>query len=126
MQIRALKTFNSKAHGLVRGGVVITVDDAYASKLIRSNLAESHAPENADQPGPAQNKALSGPDKRSGKGSSDDNADSSRGSSSDDETSSQRRRASGETENSSEDPPEDGPGRRSSSRRQGRRSPKLK
>lgn len=38
MRIRALKTFMSK-HGLVRTGIVTTVDDRYAQALIRGRLA---------------------------------------------------------------------------------------
>lgn len=49
MRIRAQKTFMSK-HGLIRTGIVTTVDDRYAQALVRSGLAvEVKAEENLPQ-----------------------------------------------------------------------------
>src|SRR5690606_17448471 len=60
-----LKTFNGRL-GLIRAGVVITVDDRYGKQLIANRLAEVHVPrtngpDNASQPGPESNTDLGGP-----------------------------------------------------------------
>lgn len=72
MQIRALKTFNGRL-GLVRAGVVITVDDRYGNQLIANGLAAKHnpdanAPQSATQPGPDANTDLGGPKSTKGEG----------------------------------------------------------
>ena len=125
MQIRALKTFNSKQHGLVREGMVITVDDRYGNKLIAGMR-----PLAAVMPlEPERNASLPGPDKVKDSEGNEERDDATAGSSrrrGGRRTSSEPAPASGETDNSSEAQPEGGQGRRSSSRRQGRRSIKLK
>ena len=57
MQIRALRTFNSK-YGLIRTGIVTTVDDRYGNQLIRSGLAAMVKPD--EQREPDANAALPG------------------------------------------------------------------
>lgn len=59
MQIRALRTFGGK-QGLIRAGIVVTVDDRYGARLIAQrlaakmsleplNMAISEAPENKEK-----------------------------------------------------------------------------
>lgn len=50
MQIMILKTFTSKAHGLLRGGIgPITVDEQYGKALVRNGLAKVHVPRDMEQ-----------------------------------------------------------------------------
>jgi|SRR5690606_4711292 len=122
MQVEALKTFNGRL-GLVRTGMIITVDDRYGSQLIKNRLARVHVPmplepdRNADLGGPDRTKEGGGEGNGSGAGSEDDNP-------SPEETSSQQDPESGETDASSEVPRAGGRGQRSSSRQAGRRSRK--
>lgn len=119
MQLRALKTFNSKQIGLVRDGMIITVNDRYGAQLVKSKLAELT---------PDSNKSLPGPDRRKVDAGNEQRDDATAGSSqrSGGETKSEPEQESGETENSSEDPPAGGRKRRSSSRPRGPRSLKGK
>lgn len=140
MQVRALKTFNGRL-GLIRAGVVITVDDRYGKQLVNNRLAVVHEPQrlepdNAGDPGPDLNADLGGPQSSKGEGDEGNAADDDSAGSSDeadgdhDETEaetptrSRRSRASGSTDDSSEDRPAGGRGVRSSSLRQGRPSRK--
>lgn len=96
MQILAVKTFNNnKKLGLVRAGMVITVDERYGLQLIRRKLAKPFNP--AVPVAPPQNASLPGPDKvkeegDEGNGAGDDDSD---------ETLSQQSPESGSTESSS-------------------------
>lgn len=143
MQVRALKTFNGRL-GLIRAGVVITVDDRYGKQLIANKLAEVHVPrtngsDSAFQPGPESNTDLGGPQstKDGDEGNAeDDDQDGSSGDevdqdeettdeeTTDEETESQRDQESGSTGDSSVGRRGGGRGRQSSSPRAGRRSRK--
>lgn len=119
MQVRALRTFNSKNFGLIRDGMIVTVDDRYGNQIIKSGLAERHVPDAGDPLQPQNDKSLPGPDKTkdddAGNGERDDDTnDSSRTN----ETSSEHAPESGETESSSAGRRGGGRKKRSSSRRQ--------
>lgn len=125
MQVKALKTFNGRL-GLIRAGVVITVDDRYGKQLIANKLAEIHVPrtngpDSASQLGPESNTDLGGP--QSTKGGDEGNAeDDDQDGSSEDE--SKRSPDDGLVAVSSEVPRAGGRGQRSLSPRAGRRSRK--
>lgn len=120
MQVEALKTFNGRL-GLVRAGMIITVDDRYGSQLIKNRLARVHVPRslepdrNADLGGPDRTKEGGGEGNGFGAGPEDDNPPP-------EEASSQQDPESGSTEDSSAGRRGGGWGRRSSSPRAGRRS----
>ena len=125
MQIRALKTFNSKQVGLVREGMLFTVSDRYGQQLVKTGLAKPDVT-------PDHDKSLPGPDRRKEQArveaGNEQRDDATAGSSqrSGGETRSEPAPESGGTENSSEDPPAGGRRRRSSSQPRGLRSPKRK
>jgi hypothetical protein len=139
MQVKALKTFNGRL-GLIRAGVVITVDDRYGKQLIANKLVEVHVPrtngpDSAFQPGPESNTDLGGPQstKDGDEGNAED--DDQDGSSDEDEvdqdeettdegTESKRSPDDGLAAASSEVLRAGGRGQRSSSRQAGRRSRK--
>lgn len=87
MQVRALKTWNDNRKpnglGLIRAGVVITVDERYGRQIISSGLAVKHTPPGpaiATTPGPDMNTALPGPDStKNAMGAGDDGEDPNMG-----------------------------------------------
>lgn len=122
MQIRAIKTFNGRM-GLIRDGMIVTVEDKYGNQLVRSGLAVVHTPPDIIEP--TRNAAIPAPDRVAGKVSGDDNAESSQADDSG-ETTSELSQASGQEDDSSEDRPAGGRRRRSSSQRRAPRSRKNK
>jgi hypothetical protein len=131
MQVKALKTFNSRDYGLVRTGTVLTVSDRYGQQVIKSRLAERHKPksnepDNAETPNPDDNRDLGEAPQRkavegNGEGSDDGDSDDPETAA---ETSSERSQESGSTESSEEVPPTAGRDRRSLSPPPARRSQK--
>lgn len=131
MQVKALKTFNSRQYGLIRTGTVITVSDRYGQQIIKSRLAERHTPkanepDNGEQPAPDDNRDLGEAPRQkdvggNGEGSDDDDSDDPE---TVDETSSERSQESGSTEPSEADRQTAGRDRRSLSPPPVRRSQK--
>jgi hypothetical protein len=122
MQIRALKTFMGR-NGLIRTGLVVTVDDRYANQLITKGLVARHV----EPIGPKSNAAIDeAPQKKidegddSGKGQKEQ---SSAGSEIE-ETAPSPSPENGSGTTSSEDQPEGGLVTRSPSRRRARPSRK--
>lgn len=131
MQVKALKTFNSRDYGLVRTGTILTVSDRYGNQIIKSRLAEKHKPkanepDNGENLGPDDNRDLGHAPQRkvdegNGEGSDDGDSDDPE---SEDETSSERFQDSGSTASSEAVPPTAGRDRRSLSPPPARRSQK--
>lgn len=111
MQVRALKTFNSRDYGLIRTGVVITVSERYGRQIVQKGFAEVHEaesrePDNVGDPGPDDNRDLGQAPKRK---EPEGNAEGSDGDDSHDPetevaTSSERSQDDGSTESSVEVP----------------------
>jgi hypothetical protein len=132
MQIKALKTFNSKNLGLIRTGIIVTVEKRYAQQLIKTGLAEEHKPkknepDNAGGLQPDSNTSLGDAPRQKEPDLGNDPDDGQEGSSDEpptDETESSQDQASGSTDSSSEAPPVAGKKKQLSSRQVGRPSRK--